>query len=274
MIDVTGIELLAIDLDDTLLNDDLEISQRTVRAIGQAIEAGLHITLSTGRMYRSAVPYARELDLNIPLITYQGALVRTAETKETLYQKNVPAELAKEVIKDFRAEGFPINIYLDDILYVEEDTQENRDYAAMAGVEMHVAGMLDDYIDKMQLEPIKVLAIGDEQKLDNLAVILRERYRKKLYITKSKPYFLEVLHPEATKGNGLKAVVEHLGLRRENVAAIGDSFNDLTMLDYSELSVVMGNAKETIKEHADIVIGHNNEDGVAIFIEKYFLKRK
>ena len=142
----------------------------------------------------------------------------------------------------------------------------------MSRVEMHIVGKLDAYLEKRQLGSIKVLGIGEEKKLDDLACILREKYRDRLYITKSKPYFLEFMHPDATKGKALKAVAEYLKIAPENIAAVGDSFNDLTMFDYAGLAVVMGNAKEQIKEYADIVIAPNYEEVVAQFIEKYILK--
>src|SRR5690554_5679257 len=106
--------LLALDLDDTLLDDTYRISQQNYDAVRRAAAAGVLVTLATGRMFRSALRYVQKLHIDLPLITYHGALVRTADSKETLLHRPVPLQPAREVVKMALASGLHVNVYLND----------------------------------------------------------------------------------------------------------------------------------------------------------------
>ncbi|NPV91647.1 MAG: HAD family phosphatase [Firmicutes bacterium] len=261
--------LVAIDLDDTLLGDDLKISGRAKQAIRRSREKGIHVTLATGRMLRSVLPYAEELDLNLPLITYQGALVKNSRTGEVLYHRPVPGEFVGPVADIIRSYGYHLQMYNYDELCMERFTPEGADYARLAGVGVTLVEDLRFACP----QPTKVLVVNyQEWRLDELARVLGDRFGDSLYVTKSKPHYLEILHPEATKGKALKVVADYFGVPRESVVAIGDSFNDLDMIQYAGLGVVMGNAREEIKRYADYVTRGNNDDGVAEVLEQWVLK--
>lgn len=261
--------LVAIDLDDTLLDNDLKISERAKKAIWRAREQGVQVTLATGRMFRSAVPYARELGINLPLITYQGALVRNSHSGEVLYHRPVPRQLVRPVIEVIEPFGYHVQLYHEDNLCMEKLTPEGEDYARLAGVEITLVEDLRRFCP----EPTKILIVNyAEEKLDLMAGILREKFGEQLYITKSKPYYLEILHPQATKGQALKVVARYFGVPREEVVAIGDSFNDIEMIRYAGLGVAMGNAREEVKRYADYVTRANCGDGVAEVLEEFVLK--
>jgi hypothetical protein len=261
--------LVAIDLDDTLLGDDLKISERAKRAIRRSRERGINVTLATGRMYRSALPYAEELDLNLPLITYQGALVKNSRTGEVLYHRPVPEELVGPAVDIIKSFGYHLQMYDYDELCMERLTPEGEGYARLAGVGI----TLVEDLRRDCLRTTKIVVINDQEwKLDELARVLAERFGESLYVTKSKPHYLEILHPQATKGRALRVLAERFGVPRDAVVAIGDSFNDLEMIRYAGLGVVMGNAREEIKRYADYVTRGNNDDGVAEVLEHWVLK--
>lgn len=264
-----NIKLVAIDLDGTLLGDDLTISPRAKNAIRRAMDQGVQVTLATGRMYRSALPYAQELGVEVPLITYQGGLVKLSKTGEVLYHRELPLFYAREIIKKARGYGFQINSYVNDNLYVEEDTHLSRDYGKKTGVKVHV---VDDLLDFLTTEPTKLLLIGREEELDVMQQECRQLFGDAVYITKSKYYFLEFTHPEATKGHGLMAVARWMGVSTDDIMAIGDSYNDLEMFCHAGLSVVMGNARDEVKAAADYVTATCEDDGVAEAIEKFVLE--
>jgi Cof subfamily protein (haloacid dehalogenase superfamily) len=260
--------LVAIDLDDTLLNKDLKISPRTKANIIAARQLGTQITLATGRMFRSALPYAEQLGLDIPLITYQGALVKNSSSGEVLYHRPVPPELVRPVAERVRSYGYHLQMYFEDHLCMEKLTPEGQDYVDLAGVEVT---LVSDLLCACP-EPTKILISNyDEGRLDRLAEVLQAEFGQKLYITKSKPYYLELLHPEATKGKALKVLADHFGIPQEAVIAIGDSFNDVDMIRFAGVGVVMGNAREEIKAEADYVTRSNEDDGVAEVLEKFIL---
>ena len=262
---------MALDLDDTLLDARLKIPERSRTAIGTAREAGVRVTLATGRMFRSAVPYARELGVEDYLITYQGALVRHAVTGETLFHRPVPLAEALEVLALVKPYGYHINIYLDDSLYVAEHTRESEQYGAMSKIPVEAVGDLAIFLEKRRQDPTKVLVVSQEEKLDQLAQVVRPVLGSRLHITKSKPHFLEFSHPLANKGDALASIAGHYGIKQEEIIAVGDGYNDVEMIDYAGLGVVVGNARPEIKERADYVCCSNEECGVAEVVEKFIL---
>lgn len=265
----TTYKMIAIDLDDTLLTPDLKISPKNKAYIQRAKDAGIHVTLATGRMFCSALPYAKELELNLPIVTYQGALVKEAVTGEVLIHRPVPLDLAREVLTWGTERGYHINLYVNDNLYVEKVTPEAEAYQKISGIPAQPVGDLQKFL---QEEPTKILFVGGTQELDALKEEMEAHFGPKLHITKSKPHFLEFSHPEATKGHALDALAKRWGLTADQVIAIGDAPNDLEMLAYAGLGAVMGNAAEDVKAQADYVTGTNQADGVAQVIAKYIFQ--
>lgn len=263
-------KLIAIDMDDTLLDSKTRISPRVREGVRRVREQGVILTLATGRMYQSALPFARELELDIPLITYQGALVKNALSGEVLYYQPVPADIARDLVEAVRQWGLHINIYLDDKLIMENLSVDGKAYSKLAGVEPEIVPNLLELLDR---EPTKVLVIAPEETLDRLAVELKPRFGERIHMTKSKPYYLEFTHPLATKGFALEHLAKHFNILREEVMAIGDSYNDLDMIEFAGLGVVMGNAREEIKAVADLVTLDNDADGVAHVLEELVLRR-
>jgi len=267
MEDYMDYKLIAIDLDDTLLRNDLTISHRAKKAIQAAIDTGTLVTFATGRMYRSALPYALDLGLDLPLITYQGALVKYADGRQ-VYHRPVDLTIAQEIIEFAKPSGLHINAYIDDELYMEAATHWGKQYAAIAKAPIH-------YIDLptgLKQDLTKILFIGESDELDEMAQRLRERFVEAINVTKSKDIFLEISHPKATKGNALKELTEALDINREQVIAIGDNMNDFDMVKYAGCGVAVGNAVEALKEVADLVAKSNDDDGVAEVIEKLVLR--
>jgi len=259
-------KLIAIDLDDTLLRNDLSISERAKKAIAASIAKGALVTFATGRMYRSALPYALDLKLDLPLITYQGALVKYADGRE-IYHRPLELALAKEVIKFVEPSGLHINVYLNDELYMEEASEWGKKYADIARVPFHLIKMPHD----LETDPTKILVIGESDQLAQLQASLNNEFGNKINLTKSKKNFLEISHPKATKGYALKELTQSLNLKREQVVAIGDNLNDLDMIEYAGCGVAVANAVPALKEAADLITRSNDDDGVAEVIENLII---
>lgn len=264
-------KLIAADLDDTLLNDCLKVSPRNKKALLQAEDMGLIVTIATGRMFRSALPIALDLGVKGPIISYQGAFVKNVATGEVLVHRPVPFELALQVLAEGYKAGVHMNVYLDDTLYVDRITEAGKRYAEQAKVEMTPVGNL---INFLKYEPTKILYSADPALLDKLQSELRKKFKDSLYITKSKPYYLEFMHPHATKMHGLGRMAEILGILPQEIIAFGDSYNDIEMIEFAGLGVAMGNSPPQIQAKADLVAGTNNSDGVAKVIEEYVLNKR
>ena len=261
--------LVAIDLDDTLLNGDLSLSRRSIETINKVKNAGVNVTLATGRMFCSAKKYAQQLGIDIPLITYQGALVKSPCERELVLHRAVPLELARQVIRDIKRYGdFHINVYIDDKLYAEKMTDAGVRYQKISQVKVNTVG---DLLKFLKEPPTKVLVSATEEEVDYLLNELKPVYRDDLHVTKSKPYFLEFSHPKANKGDALAVLADRLGVERDRIIAIGDGYNDVEMFEYAGLSIAVGNARDEIKKLADYVTLPNDQDGVAKALEDIIL---
>lgn len=264
-------KLLALDLDDTLLNEEFCISEENRSALKRTSKSGILVTLATGRMFRSAVPFARELGIDLPLITYHGALIRTAGEEKTLYHQPVSLEIAREVSAIAREGGYHLNAYINDELFVAEENELSRYYQGIAQVKVKAVGDLESFLDT---PPTKLTVINCDGKLEQLKNELAARFPQQLSIAVSRPYFLEITDKLATKGQALKFLADLHNIPREQVAAVGDSYNDLDMLIYAGTGVAVANARDEVKAVADVITSSNTEHGVAAFIKRYLFNGK
>ncbi|WP_449240965.1 Cof-type HAD-IIB family hydrolase [Desulfoscipio gibsoniae] len=264
-------KLLAVDLDDTMLNSQLLVPEQSRQAVVRAREAGVRVTLATGRMFRSALPFAQELGVAEYLMTYQGALVKHAVTGDVLFHRPVPLDSALEVLELVNRYGYHINVYVDDTPYIARQTKESELYTAISRIPMTEVGNLAAFLRERGQDPTKIVVVAREELIDSLLTEVRPRLGNKLHITKSKPNFLEFSHPLGNKGDALAAIAAHYGVAQGEVIAVGDGYNDLEMIDFAGLGVVVGNARPEIKEHADYVCRTNDECGVAEVVEKFIL---
>jgi Cof subfamily protein (haloacid dehalogenase superfamily) len=262
-------KMLAIDIDDTLINDEKEITEGTKQALAQALAHGVTVTLATGRMYASAKQLAAQLGLNVPLITYQGSLVKTSLDGKILYERSVPTEAAHFIFDYCERTGLHLQTYSDDVLYVKESSEKSDAYAALSKIPYTVYPNFKELADKPST---KLLMIDEPGRLDVVATELRNEIGHLVHITKSKPHFLEIVHREGTKGDAIRYLADQFGYDLSEVIAIGDSWNDHEMIQAAGLGVAMGNAVDSLKEIADYVTLSNNEDGVKHVVDKFVLQ--
>ncbi len=220
------IRLVAMDLDDTLLRDDWTISPRVVKAIQKAQALGVKMTIATGRMPISARPYVEQLGLDVPVITYHGAMIQQALSGEILFRRVIPSALATEIVRDVAGRGVYVQVYLKDRVIAQELSEWSQEYERIASVRVEQ----EDLLTLLSREPEgveKILLMAKEPDLDKLAPLLRQLYGEKVHITKSKPLFLEMIDCSVNKGVALAAVAERFGIAREDVMAI----NELLVLE-------------------------------------------
>jgi Cof subfamily protein (haloacid dehalogenase superfamily) len=264
------VEALACDLDRTLIAEDAELRPRTRAALSAARAAGLHVIVDTGRMFRSVRPYLAAAGLDEPVVCYQGAVVADPVSGRFLRHEPIPLELAREAITAVEAEGYPLNCYIDDELYVAKHTSASEAYASFQNLEVHAVGDLLAWLDR---PPTKLVAVGDPEALDGLEDRLVAHFDGRMYISKSLPYFLEFASPEVTKGSGLAFVAEHLGFAQERTVAFGDGENDIPLLEWAGYGVAVENAHEEALAIADFVCPPVTEEGVAQVIEAYLARQ-
>ena len=222
-------------------------------------------------MFRSVRPYLVEAGIDDPVICYQGAVVADPRTGEFLRHEPIPLGLARETIAVLGEEGFHVNCYVDDELYVDEVTPEAERYAGFQNLPLHEVGDLTAWLSA---PPTKLVAIGDPDLLDGLEVRMKARFDGRLYISKSLPFFLEFASPEVTKGSGLGFLAEHLGFTRERTVAFGDGENDVELLEWAGFGVAVANAHPRVLAVADWVCPSADEEGVAQVVEALLDSRR
>lgn len=263
-----AIKLLALDLDDTLLDKSNLISPRCREAIRQAVDKGVVVTLATGRMYESAVPYARQLGLDIPIITYTGALIKSGLSDEVIFTSSFEPETAAEVLELFRERDWYIQVYMGDKLYVKEYNEKSRTYEALTGIKAIPAGL---ELYAMVNDVYKMMAVDDPAAMKEVAKVVHSAFQGRIFAPLSRPMYLEMVRHGVNKGVAIDFLAKRLGIRQSEVMAVGDSNNDVDMLKYAGLGVAMGNAMPEVKAIADAVTLTNDEDGVAEAIQRYIL---
>ncbi len=252
----TDVKIIALDLDDTLLDEKRSITPGVRQAIADAAAAGIIVVIASGRMLPSAMPIHKSLGLDTPLICCNGAFVCQPNGEE-IFRCPIDRETSGKVVQYARDNGIYIQYYVGNDYFFEENGEESQLYENLSSIK----GVFIDDLTAIQTGSDKLLMIG----LPNMDKELEEVKRAfpELSIARSKPFYVEINHPGATKGAALKALADHYGFSRDQVMAIGDGTNDLPMLEYAGLSVAMGNAPEQVKNACKYITASCNEDGVA-----------
>ena len=286
------IRLLALDLDGTLLNSRGQLTERNRGAIAQARGHGVRVAVVTGRRFRDARPLALELGLDVPLIAHNGALTKHARTLETVAVLPLPLPAARNALRVGREAGADALLSDDHeglgVLVYDHLSGDNRSLLRYVAWARRVHGeegsnavrevpSLEDYLDH---EPVHLAFSGGCAAMTTLNEILDQELGASVRIlstmyAKTDFALLDIIHPEASKGVGVAAVARELGVSREEVMAIGDNFNDIEMLRYAGVGVVMSNADPSLLELDGFhTTSSNDEDGVAVAIERFILDGK
>lgn len=259
-------KLIAIDIDDTLLTDDLQISPRTRRAIRQAVAKGVYVVLCTGRIRKGAVRCYNELGLDTLMILSGGAEVCDA-AGQMVFAAPVDPPLAKKVLQYAYDNGIHAQVYLDGELVYRERNQ----YSAMYEMSFGHMGVLQGDLLSRQLNTPKVLYVMDVSRADQIQKDAEALFPM-LSVKRSKPQYLEFARPDVSKGKALEFVANHYNIRREDIIAVGDSQIDIPMLEFAGLGVAVANASSEVRQAAQVVCPSNEEEGVAVVIEQYILE--
>jgi Cof subfamily protein (haloacid dehalogenase superfamily) len=263
--------LIASDLDGTMLDSSGAIPGRNIDAVKEAIRRGVTVTISTGRMYKSAEGFARQLNLaNTPIICYNGAMIRDA-LGNTMTHLKLDLDVAREMLAIFRDRNIYVQSYIDDDLYVREREDDNYlYYAKHFGADGIAVG---DALFCPSRLPTKLLSRTDGREASNALINeFNDRFGERIYVTSSNADFVEMMNPEASKGKCLRKLAWLLGISMENVMAFGDGDNDAEMLEAAGVGIAMANARDETKAVAHDIAPSNDECGVAWAIEKYILR--
>ncbi len=266
-------KLLVLDVDGTLLNNEKEISKRTLSTLLKAQHTGIRIVLASGRPTSGLLPLAKALEMGNfggYIVSYNGAQIINAENGEVMFDKRINPELIPYLEKKARKNNFSIFTYHDE--YLLTDNADNVHIRREAWLNNLRIMEEEEFSIAIDFAPCKcVLVSDDEEALRGLEAHWKRRLDGVLDVFPSEPYFLEVVPCGVDKANTLGVLMEQLGVKREEVIAIGDGVADVTMLQLAGKSVAMGHAQDSVKICADYVTASNEEDGVAQAVEKLVL---
>jgi Cof subfamily protein (haloacid dehalogenase superfamily) len=269
------IKLLVLDIDGTIAGKSNDITETVKQAIRAVQAKDIQVAIATGRMYRSALRFHREIGSTLPLLAYQGGWIQDPATDKIHRHLPVPAQTARQLLDYFEQPELrsllSVHFYINDQLYVREITPETQIYAQRSGIEPIPVG---DLRNTLTTEPTKILALSDDIALiNNLLGTMRKRYTPaELYMTTSVATFFEATNPLVNKGTAVRYLAEEmLGLSSANVMTIGDNFNDLEMIEYAGMGVAMGDAPADVQAIAQWVAPSVEQDGVAAAIEALIL---
>jgi Cof subfamily protein (haloacid dehalogenase superfamily) len=285
------IKLLALDLDGTLLNSRGKISVENKRAIRQAEEKGVLVTIATGRRFRDARPVALEIGFNAPIVTHNGALLKFAESLQTVEFSLLLTETVREILRVGKVTGGDALVSADPrglgtLLYdrVSDENLPLRKYIAWsktlhgedAEESVRLVESLENILDESEI--VHVSFSGVCRAMAEMQKILEDELKDSVNILATVyPQLdftlLDLLPPDASKGTGVEKLAALHGFSHENVMVCGDNFNDLEMLEYAGTAVVMGNAAPELLENENYhPTLSNDESGVAHAIEEFILK--
>lgn len=266
-------KLLVLDVDGTLLNDEREISKRTLAALLKVQQMGVRIVLASGRPTYGLMPLAKTLELGNYggfVLSYNGCQIIKAQNGEILFERRINPEMLPYLEKKARKNGFAIFTYHDDTLITDSpDNEYIKNEALLNNLKIIRE---DEFSTAIDFAPCKCMLVSDKEKA---LIGLEQHWEKRLAGTldafRSEPYFLEVVPCGVNKANTLGALLEHLGVTREEVIAVGDGVCDVTMLQLAGMGVAMGHSQDSVKVCADYVTASNEEDGVALAVKKLIL---
>lgn len=265
--------MLVLDVDGTLLNDNKEVSKRTLATLRKVQQMGVRIMLASGRPTYGLLGLAKMLELdtyNGYVMAYNGGQVIRAADGEVIFERRINPELIPYLEKKADKNGFGILTYNEDCIVTNmPDNPHIKAEAELNGMKIVYEEHFSIAIDFI---PCKCMLVSDdEEALVGLENHWKRRLDGVLDVFRSEPFFLEVVGCRVNKANTLAAVMEMEGIKTDDIVVFGDGVADVTMLQLASLGIAMGNAPESVKRCADYITLSNNEDGVAVAVEKAFL---
>jgi Cof subfamily protein (haloacid dehalogenase superfamily) len=272
------IKALAFDLDGTLLGPGAVLTERTIQAIRACSAKGIEIIFATGRAMESSEKYRIPLGAAGPMVYFNGAIVAGMPEGKILHATLLSKKITEFCLDLSREKAVYFQLYIPGTkekpgfpLLTEKEGPVRDMYNNHTGLLAELAD-LKEVLRRPELEGcIKCMFLAEPEILESLRPIIEARFGKEVYVVRSTRTYLEILDPGVSKGKGLLLALHDRGISPIETIAFGDEENDLPMFEAAGFSIAPGSAKETVKAKADLVIGSNAEDGIAVFLEETFL---
>lgn len=266
------IEMIAIDVDDTLMNSRQQLSERNERAIKAAIAAGVRVSLATGKTWSSTRDIIQRTGINAPGVYIQGLAVYQPDG-ELLQQQTLPPHVCRQIITFAEDRGFKVVAYCGDRLLTRA-TSPDVDWLSEKYNEpaLEPVGALQNILDEIPVNKLLVIKKDDVPRVRAIRWQLERQLDGRARIVDVMiPDMIEILPPNVSKGGTVRALLKSLGIQPENLLAIGDGKNDIEMIQMAGIGVAVANANDALKAMADHVVASHDDDGVAEAIDRFVL---
>lgn len=269
----TKYKVLALDLDGTLTNSQKQITPHTRNTLIKAQQQGVQVVLASGRPPYGIKPIADQLELQKYggyILAFNGGAVIDCTTGETIMQRTLDMSLYPYLYSKGNTQDFNILSYLgEDIACEDIDDEYVRYEARLNGMGLR---KVDNFLQAIDFPEPKFLIVGQPDKLALLEKELAAHLQGVMNVYRSEPFFLELLPLGIDKADCLDAFLKRIGRTREELMVCGDGYNDLSMIRYAGMGVAMSNAQREVLDAADHVTLSNDEDGVAVAVERLILQ--
>ena len=259
-------KLAVTDLDGTLLDKNSNISEQNMRAVEKIRAKGCIFTMITGRTYTSAKTYIDLLDCKELVGLYQGAEITDIRNKNIIYKATLKQTVCEDIYKDALRLGLNIHAYFNDNVYAESYDENAALYEKLSGTKINIKDSIEDIISSDN--NIKLLINTDKDSVTRNLDFFIKKYSGEANVVRSGEHFIEFTHKNADKGKALEIIAKHYGIDRSQIIAFGDQMNDIPMIKYAGMGVVMKNAPDDVKKYADLIAPANDESGVGYVFEK------
>ncbi len=263
-----AMRLLLADVDGTLVTPDKTLTQRTIDAVHALHAAGVLYAVTSGRPPRGMSMLIEPLEISTPIAAFNGGLIVEPDMT-VMEQKLVPEHLVKPILALLESHGLVTWIYRGAEWYVRDPKGPHVDReAATVGFQPTVTETFDDLCDQV----VKIVGVSDDHDaMAKATEAAREQFCHDVTAAQSQPYYLDVTHPAANKGEVVKFLSSRFDIPTSQIATIGDMPNDVLMFAHSGLSIAMGNASSEVQRAARMVTTSNQDEGFAHAVERYIL---
>ena len=263
------IDLVAIDLDGTLLRSDKKLSHKVADAVREAAIKGVHIILATARPPRSVRAIFRHLGLFTPQINYNGALIHDERRGRTIFHQPLSVKLGETIVKFARRidPEVVVSIEILDKWYTDH-VEPTLTTATSNHFNPDFVGPLEAFLHK---PATKIMFLAPPDRMGKIHAAIRAKFGRKVSVIVCDSHLIQIIHPKADKQTALERIAADLGVPRERVMAIGDAPNDERMIRWAGVGVAMKNGWPQVHAAADHVVPSNDEHGVAVALRKFVL---
>lgn len=264
--------IIAVDIDGTLTNNIKEITPKTKEALMEAQRKGVKVILASGRPTYGLTDIANELELakyDGYVMAYNGGKIRRWSDQEVMFERELEPKFVPELYDAAMEHGFAILTYQGKGIAASDINDKYVKHEAF--INKMPLTLYDDFLNQVYYPINKCLIVGEPKALSPFESMLQEQLDGRMNVFRSAAFFLECVPLGVDKATCLKYLIDKIGIKREEVMAIGDGYNDVSMIDFAGLGVAMANAKSQVLQSADYITRSNEEDGVAHAIKKFIL---